>query len=242
MGLSPRLAAVAALVRPGTVVADVGADHGYLIAELLESGRCRAGYASDLRPNPLASAQAHLAARGLLQRVQTVCCSGLDGLPAEKIDEVVVAGMGGELIAEIVERCPALRNPAKGLILQPMTKPDLLRRRLYEMGFAATDEVVAAEGGRLFLVLRAEYTGRPRALSELEARTGLLADARTPEALRYLRAQQAAVSKAARSMANGARTAARAAEFRALAIALGTLCDGLEQRMEDRHDQCASGL
>lgn len=242
MALSPRLAAAASLVRPGTVVADVGTDHGYLIAELLASGRCRAGYASDLRPRPLASAQAHLAARGLLPRVRTVCCSGLDDLPAAQIDEVVIAGMGGELIADMIEACPALRDPSKGLILQPMTKHARLRSRLYAMGYAIVRETLVAEGRRLFLVLRAEYTGQTRCLSELEARVGQLAKADTPEALRYLRTQQTALANAARGMALSKTNATSADACRLLAGQLGALCCGMERRMEERHDQCTSDL
>ncbi len=104
--LDGRLAAVAALVRPGSRVADIGTDHGLLMVHLLQSGRAAGGYACDLREKPLAAARRAVAAAGFADRIHCLQADGLDALSSGMADDIVMAGMGGELIARLIERRP----------------------------------------------------------------------------------------------------------------------------------------
>lgn len=90
--------------------------------------------ACDVAPMPLKSAEEHINREGLSDRIGTVLSDGLDNVPPEGITDVVMAGMGGELIARLLEKCPWVKNSVN-LVLQPMTKWDVLRKWLYANGF-----------------------------------------------------------------------------------------------------------
>lgn len=220
-GLDERLALVAQLVRPARCAADIGTDHGYLIAALCQSGRVARGYACDLRPGPLAAARAHIQAAGLSERIQTVCTDGLDGLPGAEIDEVIIAGMGGELIAQLVLRTPWLRDPAKHLVLQPMTKAEVLRRQLWEAGFAMAEEHGAQVGGRLYAVLSVFYAGAAYVPTPLECLTGRLAESSRPASRALLQKEARRLRRVAQGLKKSDTMGINAKEYYCLA-------DGIE--------------
>ena len=140
-------------------VADIGCDHGLLIAALLESGRCDYGIAADINARPLEKARRLLAERGLLAQSECRLTNGLCGIAPVGVDTVVIAGMGGELISEILSRWDYTENPSITYLLQPMTRPVHLRRWLYEHHFTLQEERCCRAAGRLYTVLRAQYTG-----------------------------------------------------------------------------------
>lgn len=172
--LDGRLLAACDLVRDGARVADVGTDHGYLICQLVLSGKSPGGVACDIREGPLSSARGLIARLGLSEQVSVRLCDGLSGVEPQEADDIVIAGMGGELIADIVEAAPWLRDPQKRLVLQPMTKVPELRRYLARSGFAILREQGAQAGRFLYTVICAGYTGERRELSEFEALAGKL--------------------------------------------------------------------
>lgn len=183
--LGRRLRMVAGLVRPGGVVADIGTDHGRLPVWLVLSGRCRAAVAGDVRPGPLEAARRTVTEYAAADRVRLVLSDGLSRVPA--VDDVVVAGMGGELIASIIEAGDFVRSPAVRLVLQPMTAEEELRRYLCRAGFAIRQEAAAREGRHLYLAMAAEYTGRLVEPDALFLYAGRLTAADGPEAVDYLR-------------------------------------------------------
>lgn len=227
--LDPRLALVAALVRQTGCAADVGADHGYLIISLCQSGRVARGYACDLRPGPLASARAHIEAAGLQEAVHTVCTDGLQGLPGEEIDDVILAGMGGELIAEIVLRTPWLRDPAKHLVLQPMSKAEVLRRLLWAAGFDIAEEHGVAVGERLYTVLSVWYTGRAYAATPLECLTGRLPQSPSPASRSLLWREVHRLRRVAHARANSNTVRINSSDYTNLA-------DQLQQLLESANN------
>ncbi|MGN1340028.1 MAG: class I SAM-dependent methyltransferase [Oscillospiraceae bacterium] len=176
--LSSRLKAVAGLCRRGVTVCDVGTDHAYLACYLAQNG-ARNVIASDVRDGPLEAARRTVEQQG----VQNVTLVKSDGL--EKIgfaDDVVIAGMGGELIMRIIAGCRFLSEDTR-FILQPMTKAEILRRELYRSGFEITEERTAREGERLYTVMLVQYTGNKREMDELFCRTGRITD---PAMLRHI--------------------------------------------------------
>ena len=120
--LGARLALAAELVRHTRCAADIGTDHGYLIVDLVRSGRIERGLACDIRPDPLSKAVRQITAAGLQEKITAVLTDGLVGIDGSEVDDVVIAGMGGDLISTIIDRAPWLRDPAKHLVLQPMTR------------------------------------------------------------------------------------------------------------------------
>lgn len=205
--LDPRLKAVADAVRPGARVADVGCDHGYLICALVESGICSRGWACDIRTGPLEAARRNISKRGLGDRIETVLCDGLTKLPGDQIDDVVIAGIGGELIGEILTAASWTRDPQKRFVFQPMTRSAYLRRFLYREGYALLAETAVESGHFIYTVMTAAWSGERREISELFAETGLLLGQGNVSACKYLEAVRARLEKQAAGLERAAKNA-----------------------------------
>ena len=159
--LGDRLKKAAELVEQGARVIDVGTDHAKLAVYLLQSGRAAAVCASDIRTGPLKAAEATVRQHGFSDQIRLVLCDGLSGFSERDGDTVVIAGMGGEMIAQIMENADWLKAGRHALILQAMTSYEELRRFLFENGYATEEERVAKERGKLYAVLRVRNAGRP---------------------------------------------------------------------------------
>ena len=155
MELTPRLALAAKLAAGGTVIADVGCDHAYLSIYLAgQDPACRL-LASDLREGPLQRARENVAAAGLGDRIALALADGLRAVPENGADTVVICGMGGEVMCDILEAAPWLHSFGARLILQPMTRAEVLRPWLQSRGWRIETEQFAREGHRLYTVMRA---------------------------------------------------------------------------------------
>ena len=153
LDLSPRLAAIAALVPPGAKLADVGTDHAYLPVWLLLAGRIGQAVASDVNEGPLQRGRETARAYGVGEKIDFRRCDGLAGISPQEADTVVIAGMGGDLISRILAAAPWTRG-AK-LILQPMSSQEVLRQWLGEHGYAIQGETLAREGEKFYSILTA---------------------------------------------------------------------------------------
>lgn len=171
--LDARLQMTASLVRPHAVFADVGCDHGHLAIELMRQGAVR-GYACDINPGPLESARRNILHAGLEGCVEMVLTDGLEGMEAWGITDVTIAGIGGEVITDILRRAVFLQQPGIRLILQPQSREHILRTFLAENGFPVFFEQAVRSGRYVYTVMAADYTGACRSLSALEAHGGLL--------------------------------------------------------------------
>lgn len=158
--MDKRLLTCAALCK-GRRIADIGTDHGYLPCYMAAEGLCDTALACDAAPLPLESAKAHIAENGLEDKVTAILSDGLEKVPPEGLTDIVIAGMGGELIAEILGKCGWLRSaqPNINLVLQPMTKWDFLRRWLYENGFLVERELPCVSGRFVYSVMQVYFTG-----------------------------------------------------------------------------------
>lgn len=152
--LTPRLRAAADLVPAGARLADVGTDHAYLPAYLLQEGVIQRAVVSDLRRGPLDRARATAERYGLTERMDFRLCDGLSGIAPEEADTIVIAGMGGETIAAILEAAPWTVREDCRLILQPMTMQHILRPWLQEHGYAIDKELLACEGNNIYTILQ----------------------------------------------------------------------------------------
>lgn len=152
--MTPRLYAIADCIPRGSVVADVGTDHGYIpiyACLKLESPR---GLAMDLKQGPLDRAGENIRRFNLGHRIETRLSDGLEALGEGEADVAVIAGMGGLLISEILERSPVRLS---GYILQPMTATKELRQYLADKGYSIDHEVLAQEDDKFYTVLKVSH-------------------------------------------------------------------------------------
>ena len=185
LNLSRRLKAAADLVRTGSVTADVGCDHGKLSAHLLLSGRAEFVYATDIRKQPLEKAAALLSSEDLKGRYECVLTDGLQGLPGERITDVVIAGVGDDVTEKIMSDAVWLRDPEKNIVLVPSSRHERVREFLAGSGFSTVSERAVYEHGHLYTVICAAYTGEKRQLDIRDKWLGRI-DPGEPEGERYL--------------------------------------------------------
>ena len=165
--LDSRLSLCASFVRQDSKLADIGTDHAYLPVWLCQNGVCKSAIAADINPEPLSRGQLTIAQAGLEDKVKTRLSDGLKGISADEADDIVIAGMGGELIAKIILDCEYSRDKDKRFILQPMTKSELLIERLCQNGFEILSQDCCVASNKCYTVLLVQYSGEKRAYSEV---------------------------------------------------------------------------
>lgn len=170
--LDGRLASAAKFVRQGARFADIGTDHAYLPIFLIRSGRIDFAFASDINKGPLRSAIDNARDAGVYSKMEFALADGLDALMDKGITDIAICGMGGELIAEIVERADFIRDESVRLILQPMSKFAHLRRVLARLGYEIEVEEYSSSQGKYYITLLARYTGEKREIDDFEAEFG----------------------------------------------------------------------
>ena len=151
--LQPRLRLLADMVPAGAHLADIGTDHGYLPVWLMQQGRIASAIAADIGPEPLAHARRTAAEYGAALDLRL--CDGLRGIAAHEADTVVMAGMGGETIIQILTDSPWPRTSGCTLLLQPQSRAEALRRFLAEHGYAIAREALVRDRGFLYPVIEA---------------------------------------------------------------------------------------
>lgn len=167
--LTPRLDAVASFVS-GDRLIDVGTDHAFLPVYLLNTGRIKYAWATDINKGPLKKASETVYLSGCSDKCQTILTDGLNGLDELDCTDISIAGMGGILITEILERSELAKKA--NLVLQPMTHPHLLRKFLYDKGYSIVGEGLAKEDRRIYQVINAKYTGIAEKYSDYELYLG----------------------------------------------------------------------
>ena len=171
--ISARLLTCASMVT-GAFVCDIGTDHAYLPVYLVMSGKCRQAIATDIKEGPLNSAKGTLKRYGVSSSIKLILSDGFDKVNPKGVTDVVIAGLGGENIRDILasKKAEFIRNGIN-LVLQPMSKAEVLRAWLAENGFAVLKET-AVKDNHVYTVMQAHYTGEKRVISEAEAYIGLL--------------------------------------------------------------------
>jgi tRNA (adenine22-N1)-methyltransferase len=186
MQLDSRLSAVAGLVRKNKTFADIGTDHAYRPVYLVENHIINNAIAADLRKGPLENAKETVVAHNLSDKISLRLSDGLDNFNENEVQEIAVAGMGGLLIAEFIERTEWLKNKDIHLILQPMTHAEELRKTLFDNGFIIDCEKVAVDGDKLYIIISAYYNGIATVYNNLDLIVGRLPLNQDENSLKYL--------------------------------------------------------
>lgn len=225
--LQPRLRHLAQRVPRQARLVDVGTDHAYLPVYLLCRGHIASAIASDINADPLRHAKETALHYGVSQQLDLRLCPGLDAITAQEVDTVVIAGMGGETIAAILDAAPWTRSGDTLLILQPMTKAEMLRKWIYDKGYYFTEESLVWDKNFLYPVFLARGGTRPPLTQEEQYAGVLLED--DPLYGVYLSGQLRRI----KTRIEGLRSASAPLQ-RAQAEELDMLYQALRQR-EERH-------
>ncbi len=162
--LDTRLQTVASLVRTGSRVADIGTDHALLPVWLVQNGICPSAIASDIVKGPVAAATKTVSNAGETARIQVRLGDGLSTVSPDEVEDIVIAGMGGETIAAILQAAPWVQQARYRLILQPMTRAEVLRRYLWDNGFDIISETPVQKGRHWYTVLCVEFVEKRQSL------------------------------------------------------------------------------
>lgn len=153
--LTKRMSAIASFVDIGSRTADIGTDHGYIPVYLRQNDICPYIIASDINEGPLQSA-VRSASEYNVDNIEFVCAPGLDGISPGEVDTVIIAGMGGEVITEILRAANWLHSYGVKLILQPQSKIEILCSYLHSAEYKVTDARLIRENGKLYTIMVVE--------------------------------------------------------------------------------------
>ena len=169
--ISNRLCTAASYVRDGAVVADIGTDHAYLPIFLALNNRISNAIASDINEGPINKARENIAKHNLNDKIYTCVANGLDGIENHAPTDIVICGMGGELIAQIIDKSDYAKKQGIRLILQPMTSIKELREYL-QNGFSIVDEDIVFEDNKIYQIICVEYDGIVREFNDIQLELG----------------------------------------------------------------------
>ncbi len=181
--LTPRLKMVADAVPESRVVCDIGTDHAYVPIYLIKNKICRSCIAADIRKGPLKAAQENIKKFGVENDVKPRLSDGFCALSQFEAETAIIAGMGGETIAKILEKDIGVKN----FVLQPQTAKAFLRLFLQQNGYLIKKEYLCREGEKMYVCIFAAR-GKMPPLSETEAQIGpVLIKERPPLFKEYVR-------------------------------------------------------
>ena len=185
--LDNRLKLCADFVRNGAKLADIGTDHAYLPVWLCRNGKCPSAIAADINSEPLKRGLSTIIDANMSDCVKTRLSDGLKEIKSDEADDIVIAGMGGELIANILENCDFAKDSSKHFILQPMTKSEVLIKWLCDNGYEIIKQDCCVAAKKCYTVLLVEYTGEIIARDEAYYYLAKLSPTENETHLRFVR-------------------------------------------------------
>ena len=156
MKMSNRLQAIANLIPKNSIVADIGTDHGYIPLFLIENAISKKVIASDISQGSLNKTISYIKELNLTNMIIPRLGDGLEIIKPYEVDTVIIAGMGGLLIKDILSKDMNLTNSITNFVLQPMVASKELREYLYNNNFRITDEDLVREDGKYYEIILAK--------------------------------------------------------------------------------------
>ncbi|MBQ8925134.1 MAG: SAM-dependent methyltransferase [Clostridia bacterium] len=185
--LTNRLSMVAGLIRDGRPLADIGTDHAYLPVFLLQEGRISRAAACDVREGPLQNAAATVDAEEVSDRVELLLCSGFEHPRLREYKDFAMAGMGGNLMVDLMTAAPFLQTEGTHLVLQPQSHAEDVRDYLCRNGFTILRETATRDNGRVYIAMEVSYTGETKDATLSECYLGRLPESDAPERFDHFR-------------------------------------------------------
>ncbi len=164
--LTPRLSAIKNRIK-AEVAADIGTDHAYIPIHLIQENRAKKVIAADIKEGPARIAKENIEKNGLSKKIEVRIGSGLSVLKKGEADTIIIAGMGGILISEIIDANIDIAKSSK-LVLQPMNAQYELRKYLIENGFKITGEDMEIEGFKVYNIMDVESGDQEKFKTDFE--------------------------------------------------------------------------
>jgi tRNA (adenine22-N1)-methyltransferase len=202
---SARLTQLVELVPDGAVLADVATDHAWVPIALLASGRATRAIGIDVREAPLAQAMLHASRLRVADKLSLRCGSGLWPLEPGEADTLLIAGVGGPLLAKLIDERDVVALGITRMILQAATEPEAARAMVDQRGWRLDDELLIEERGIHYttLIVSPAHEAAAR-MSEDELWLGPLLPTRRPDAFaRWCAAQRAELDAILRAIPAG---------------------------------------
>ena len=156
MQLKDRLKTICDFVIPGNIVADIGTDHAYLPIYLVEQGITNKALACDVHSGPYNAAKRAVNQAGLKDKIDVRLGDGITVILPGEVETVVIAGMGGTTMIDILTAKPEVTASLQQLVLQPMNAAKNLRMWLNQNGWKITQENLVVDEGRLYEIICAK--------------------------------------------------------------------------------------
>jgi tRNA (adenine22-N1)-methyltransferase len=153
MKLTPRLQTIANHIPQNTICGDIGTDHAYIPIYIVENKISKKVIATDINKGPLAIANKQIKLAGLEKQIETRLGNGLQPIEPYEVETIVIAGMGGLLIKDILDTTKHITNSIKTFILQPMIAQRELREYLIYNNFKIINEDLAQENQRIYEII-----------------------------------------------------------------------------------------
>lgn len=185
--LTNRLHMVAGLIRDGEPLADIGTDHAYLPVWLLQEGRIPSAAACDVREGPLRNAASTVDAEDVTDEVELLLCSGFEHPRLRDYKNFVMAGMGGNLMVDLMTAAPFLQTEGIHLVLQPQSHAEDVREYLFRNGFSILRETATRDNGRVYIAMETVFTGDREDPTLSECYLGKLPESSAPERFDHFR-------------------------------------------------------
>jgi len=161
MELSIRLKTIASMIEECDSAIDVGTDHGYVPIYLVENGVIKNAIASDINRGPVEKARKNINQSNVNDKVSCRLGSGLSTVSRGEVQIAIIAGMGGNLIRDILEADLDVVKEFKYMILQPVQNAEILREYLYITGYDILDEEICNDDGKFYEIIKVKYDNKP---------------------------------------------------------------------------------
>jgi tRNA (adenine22-N1)-methyltransferase len=157
MELSIRLKTIASMVDKCNCIADIGTDHGYIPIELIKNNICIKAIASDINKGPVKKANMNITFEDLQEKIDCRLGSGLSTVKVGEVQGIIIAGMGGNLIRDIIEQGLNVFKKSDFAVLQPIQNPEVLREYIYKKGYDIVDEELCIDENKFYEIIKIQY-------------------------------------------------------------------------------------
>lgn len=167
MEISNRLITIANMIDNCQSIVDVGTDHGYIPIYLISNNKIEHAIASDINKGPIEKAKKNIHIYGLDKNIECRLGGGLTTIKEGEVKVAIIAGMGGNLIRDIIEERYEVFKSLEYAILQPVQNPEVLRKYIYEKGIKIIEEKIIKDDGIFYDILRVKHDSIPKNVDEI---------------------------------------------------------------------------